>query len=199
MLRAFRGTVFYNRCRQPPHVRFSLSLSLHLSRYILLLHVPRSESCSFLVVVEENAGSQPSSCHHHRRIRFSLLSPSKSPANRRSERKRDRKSLPLPPPPLPLPVYGTDGFLFVRGATRLFLVKKRKKKRKTNEKRRKRERKGKKVNRGTRLVTKGCKVRARGRYSPRCELWFTVLATVEWKAFRRKPTADCIPYIQEAD
>lgn len=66
------------------------------------------------------------------------------PPNRRSERKRDRKSsLPLPPP-LPLPVYGTDGFLFVRGATRLFLVKKRKEKRKTNEKRRKRERKGKK-------------------------------------------------------
>lgn len=93
MLRAFRGTVFYNRCRQPPHVRFSLSLSLHLSRYILLLHVPRSESCSFLVVVEENAGSQPSSCHHHRRIRFSLLSPSKS-----SIGKETRSKIFLPPP-----------------------------------------------------------------------------------------------------
>lgn len=93
MLRAFRGTVFYNRCRQPPHVRFSLSLSLHLSRYILLLHVPRSESCSFLVVVEENAGSQPSSCHHHRRIRFSLLSPSKSSIG------KETRSKILPPPP----------------------------------------------------------------------------------------------------
>lgn len=93
MLRAFRGTVFYNRCRQPPHVRFSLSLSLHLSRYILLLHVPRSESCSFLVVVEENAGSQPSSCHHHRCIRFSLLSPSKSSIG------KETRSKILPPPP----------------------------------------------------------------------------------------------------
>lgn len=193
MLRAFRGTVFYNRCRQPPHVRFSLSLSLHLSRYILLLHVASRARSSW-------SWRRTRDLNRARAITtVASVFPYFPPPNRRSERKRDRKSsLPLPPP-LPLPVYGTDGFLFVRGATRLFLVKKRKKKRKTNEKRRKRERKGKKVNRGTRFVTKGCKVRARGRYSPRCELWFTVLATVEWKAFRRKPTADCIPYIQEAD
>lgn len=90
MLRAFRGTVFYNRCRQPPHVRFSLSLSPPFSLYP---PPARSESCSFLVVVEENAGSQPSSCHHHRRIRFSLLSPSKSSIG------KETRSKILPPPP----------------------------------------------------------------------------------------------------
>lgn len=109
------------------------------------------------------------------------------------------------PPPLPSPSSSSSSRLWngwislCPRSDETFSCKKKKKKRKTNEKRRKRERKGKKVNRGTRFVTKGCKVRARGRYSPRCELWFTVLATVEWKAFRRKPTADCIPYIQEAD
>lgn len=89
MLRAFRGTVFYNRCRQPPHVRFSLSLSPPFSLYP---PPARSESCSFLVVVEENAGSQPSSCHHHRRIRFSLLSPSKSSIGKETRSK-------IPPSP----------------------------------------------------------------------------------------------------
>ena len=104
-------------------------------------------------------GSEPSSC---RRIRFSFF----PPPNRKGNA---IENSPSPPPPL-LPVYGRNGFLFVRSDETFSCEEK------------------KKANRRTRFVTKGCKVRAR-RYSPRCELWFTVLATPEWKAFRRKPTA----------
>ena len=111
-------------------------------------------------------GSEPSSC---RRIRFSFF----PPPNRKGNA---IENSPSPPPPL-LPVYGRNGFLFVR-SDETFSCEEKKKKRKEK----------KKANRRTRFVTKGCKVRAR-RYSPRCELWFTVLATPEWKAFRRKPTA----------
>lgn len=165
MLRGFRGTVFYNRCRQPPHVPTILSLTFVAIPPILTAYTaygcarssssppPRFPYSLFHLNREGNAWIG----------NFSNPSPSLHPSHREwissslSAAKKERLFFSLS---LFFPLEKE------RGEGRTGLV----------------------VERKAKVFTA---VRYGEHHGAQARWW--------WKAFRRKPTADCIPYIQEAD
>lgn len=63
MLRGFRGTVFYNRCRQPPHVRTILSLAFtRYPSYTYVYTAYEQRLFPFLVVGGGGGKNVGSSC-----------------------------------------------------------------------------------------------------------------------------------------
>lgn len=181
MLRGFRGTVFYNRCRQPPHVRTILSLAF--TRYPSYTYVYTAyEQRLFPFLVVGGGGEERGILVPYRTDPTSSIAAfSLFHLNRRRKR-LDWKFFLLPPPPF-IP-QGTDSSLSSRSDKRDFFFSlsplSLEKERRTGPVERKVDVHAAKVFTAVRYGEHGARP------------WW-------WKAFRRKPTADCIPYTQEAD
>lgn len=177
MLRGFRGTVFYNRCRQPPHVRTILSLAFTRYPSYTYVYTAYEQRLFPFLVVGRGRTWDPRALPHRSHIvdcRVFLISP-----------KSEKETLGLeifPPPPF-IP-QGTDSSLSSRSDKRDFFFSlsplSLEKERRTGPVERKVDVHAAKVFTAVRYGEHGARP------------WW-------WKAFRRKPTADCIPYTQEAD
>lgn len=98
MLRGFRGTVFYNRCRQPPHVRTILSLAFTRYPSYTYVYTAYEQRLFPFLVVGRGRTWDPRALPHRSHIvdcRVFLISP-----------KSEKETLGLeifPPPSPPLP------------------------------------------------------------------------------------------------
>lgn len=107
MLRGFRGTVFYNRCRQPPHVRTILSLAFTRYPSYTYVYTAYEQRLFPFLVVGRGRTWDPRALPHRSHIvdcRVFLISP-------KSE--KETLGLEIFPPPSP-PLHPTgNGLLFV--------------------------------------------------------------------------------------
>lgn len=114
MLRGFRGTVFYNRCRQPPHVRTILSLAFTRYPSYTYVYTAYEQRLFPFLVVGGGRTWDPRALPHRSHIvdcRVFLISP-----------KSEKETLGLeifPPPSPPLPSSHRERIpLCLPGATR---------------------------------------------------------------------------------
>lgn len=118
MLRGFRGTVFYNRCRQPPHVRTILSLAFTRYPSYTYVYTAYEQRLFPFLVVGRGRTWDPRALPHRSHIvdcRVFLISP-----------KSEKETLgleifpPPSPPPPPFIPQGTDSSLSSRSDKRDF-------------------------------------------------------------------------------
>lgn len=120
MLRGFRGTVFYNRCRQPPHVRTILSLAFTRYPSYTYVYTAYEQRLFPFLVVGRGRTWDPRALPHRSHIvdcRVFLISP-------KSE--KETLGLEIFPPPSPPPSLHPTGngflFVFLERQERLFFL-----------------------------------------------------------------------------